>query len=311
MNMRTASITRYTSRIHRVITFITNHLDEPLTLDILAREACFSSYHFHRLFTAIVGETPGTVVTRLRLEKAAKMLVRNPALSITDIAFTCGFSSSSAFSRSFKQFFGFSASELRTRMTAADLHDEPLWKVRLFQHEPEILSSSRSVSLSEEILPHVTIQHMPAWHVAYVTTLDGYHEDNIRAAWETLVTWTTARDLRTPDAVWIGISYDSPDITAPDQCRYSVCMPVPEHISGDHIVSTMRIAAGKYAMYHVEGMHKNLPAIYRALYAEWFPNSGYQPGHTHSYEIHRSAWPPSEDPPDYYLLDIYIPVTPL
>jgi AraC family transcriptional regulator len=42
-------------RINRVIDFIGKHLDEELDLDELCKVACFSKYHFHRLFTAHSG----------------------------------------------------------------------------------------------------------------------------------------------------------------------------------------------------------------------------------------------------------------
>lgn len=57
--------------MHRVIEFIDYHLDEPLELDALAAVANFSAFHFHRLFTAWMGETLGEYVRRRRLEVAA------------------------------------------------------------------------------------------------------------------------------------------------------------------------------------------------------------------------------------------------
>lgn len=46
----------YLARIHRVMDHVERHLSEPLPLGQLASIACFSPYHFHRLFTAIAGE---------------------------------------------------------------------------------------------------------------------------------------------------------------------------------------------------------------------------------------------------------------
>ena len=48
-------IMNYKERINRVVDFIGEHLDDELTLDILSQVACFSKYHFHRLFTAYTG----------------------------------------------------------------------------------------------------------------------------------------------------------------------------------------------------------------------------------------------------------------
>ena len=46
----------YLARIHRVIDHIEAHLGEDLSVDMLARVGCFSPYHFHRVFGAVVGE---------------------------------------------------------------------------------------------------------------------------------------------------------------------------------------------------------------------------------------------------------------
>lgn len=64
----------YQARILRVLTHIQEHLDEPLDLEALAQVACFSSFHFHRVFAAMTGETIADHVRRLRLERAAMEL---------------------------------------------------------------------------------------------------------------------------------------------------------------------------------------------------------------------------------------------
>ena len=46
----------YYARIHRVIDHIETHLDQELSVDGLAAIGCFSPYHFHRVFGAVVGE---------------------------------------------------------------------------------------------------------------------------------------------------------------------------------------------------------------------------------------------------------------
>jgi len=45
----------YEKQLKKVIEFIGKHLDEKLTLTQLSDVACFSKYHFHRLFTASTG----------------------------------------------------------------------------------------------------------------------------------------------------------------------------------------------------------------------------------------------------------------
>jgi len=83
----------YTKRIDQVIDYLRDHLDKPLKLKDLARVACFSEYHFHRVFGAMTGETVNDFTNRLRLEKAARLLTKTRQ-SLTEIALECGFSSS-------------------------------------------------------------------------------------------------------------------------------------------------------------------------------------------------------------------------
>ena len=62
----------YRERILRVRLHIEAHLDESISLEELAAVACFSPYHFHRIFRALVGESVMEHVRRLRLERAAE-----------------------------------------------------------------------------------------------------------------------------------------------------------------------------------------------------------------------------------------------
>jgi AraC family transcriptional regulator len=57
----------YRQRINRVIDYIESHLDENLTLETLAYIACFSKFHFHRIFQSVTGERLSECIQRLRL----------------------------------------------------------------------------------------------------------------------------------------------------------------------------------------------------------------------------------------------------
>ena len=77
-----------------------------LSLEKLAEIACFSPFHFQKLFSLYVGESPKQYIMRLRLERIAHYLKIYPGLSIGDASFQCGFSSPSTFVRAFKKFYG-------------------------------------------------------------------------------------------------------------------------------------------------------------------------------------------------------------
>ena len=68
------SRSEYERRMHRVVAHIDEHLDQPLDLQTLAEVAHFSPFHFHRLFSAWMGETLGDYLRRRRLEIAVMRL---------------------------------------------------------------------------------------------------------------------------------------------------------------------------------------------------------------------------------------------
>ena len=102
----------HTDCIEDVMRYIREHISEPLDRETLAAVAGFSVPHFHRVFTAHVGESAISYVRRLRLERAARKL-RMGAVDITEVALAAGYDTHAAFSKAFKQQFGLSPSEFR------------------------------------------------------------------------------------------------------------------------------------------------------------------------------------------------------
>ncbi len=92
--------------------YIRDHLDEPLSREVLAAVAGFSVPHFHRLFTASMGESIAAYIRWTRLERAGRKL-RMGAVDITQVALAAGYGSHAAFSKAFKQQFGLSPREFR------------------------------------------------------------------------------------------------------------------------------------------------------------------------------------------------------
>lgn len=98
--------------INDVMRYVREHIDEPLSREVLAAVAGFSIPHFHRIFTANTGENISGYVRRVRLERAGRKL-RMGAVDITEVALAAGYESHAAFSKAFKQSFGLSPSEFR------------------------------------------------------------------------------------------------------------------------------------------------------------------------------------------------------
>jgi AraC family transcriptional regulator len=101
-------------KIQPVVAYATAHLDEDVSLAALARQAGLSAFHLQRIFSAAVGETPKQLTLRLRLGRAAVMLLTSED-SILDVALSCGFQSHEVFIRAFRRRFGMTPSAYRAR----------------------------------------------------------------------------------------------------------------------------------------------------------------------------------------------------
>jgi AraC family transcriptional regulator len=112
MSTDTYGLQGYSERMNDVKQYIREHVDEPLSRDVLAAVAGFSVPHFHRIFKACVGESIASYVLCVRMERAGRKL-RMGAVDITEVALAAGYDSHAAFSKAFKQHFGLSPSEFR------------------------------------------------------------------------------------------------------------------------------------------------------------------------------------------------------
>lgn len=309
----------YVARINRVTNYIRAHLSGDLRLDTLARVANFSPYHFHRIFRGMTGETLNTFIRRIRAETAAMKLINNPKMTITSIAMHCGFSSSAAFAREFKIFFGMSASQFRNggpqslrKIREADSKiDQPIRKdgkdtgLTSVYTERVIQTLRRGTSMIEM---NVEVKELPELHVAYIRHIGPYHE--IPEAFKKLDRWAGPRGLiNFPETKFLGVYHDNPEITEASKLRSSACITVPEDTPVEGEVGKMTIPGGLFAVAHVEINEDQYAEAWDKLMGEWFPESGYQPDDRMCYELYLND--PKQHPEGKHIVDICEPVRPL
>jgi AraC-like DNA-binding protein len=102
-------------RLSRARDFIDHCYDHPLSLEQISRKACFSRYHFLRLFRQAFKKTPHQYLIERRIEKA-KELLGSDDIRVTDICFEVGFQSLGSFSSLFHKYVGHAPITYRERM---------------------------------------------------------------------------------------------------------------------------------------------------------------------------------------------------
>lgn len=99
-------------QLERARDLLADRLDTSISLADAANEAFMSPFHFHRLFVGAYGYTPHEFLTNRRIEAAKRMLAEGD-LSVTEICFSLGYQSLGTFSDKFRRIVGCSPSEYR------------------------------------------------------------------------------------------------------------------------------------------------------------------------------------------------------
>jgi len=117
------------SEINEVITYIHQHLYEPLSLSRLASHIAYSPFHFTRIFKERIGLSPLHYVSSLRLQKAKDLLLRTN-LNVRDIGLTIGQQSLGTFTTRFTERVGVTPSNFRNQALHADKHLSSLQQLK-------------------------------------------------------------------------------------------------------------------------------------------------------------------------------------
>jgi AraC-like DNA-binding protein len=90
-----------TNRLAYVVAFIRENLNRALSTDELCDKACLSKSHFFRLFKSELGVSPAQFILTERIQRA-KVILSDPAKSVTDACYESGFNSITHFSSAFR-----------------------------------------------------------------------------------------------------------------------------------------------------------------------------------------------------------------
>jgi len=310
----------YAGRVNAVIDYIERNLAEELTLETLAGVAHFSPFHFHRVFSAMVGETLNDFVSRLRVERAASLLVQYPRMTITAVASAAGFSTPSSFARVFRERFGQSASAWRRSQVVSGVGfvepgayaGVPATDARagIVEMQADARTGSmtwtiRAGSLGMRI---VRIEKLAPLEVAYVRRTGPYQgmAPVYAEAFGALVRWAQPQGLVKPDSVYVSIAHDDARITPEAQHRISVCLVVPPETEASGEVGRMTVDGGTFAVCRFEVDDTEYAEAWQAVMAGWLPESGYEPDNVLPYERFDATLQAAT--PGKQVVDICVPV---
>lgn len=112
-------------RVVQAKLFIDGNFNCAINLDAIADEACFSKFHFIRLFKSIYSKTPHQYLNSVRIREAEILLKRG--IPVTEVCYAVGFDSVGSFSSLFKRTIKWSPSSYQKHhlQRQKDMRQEP------------------------------------------------------------------------------------------------------------------------------------------------------------------------------------------
>lgn len=307
---------QYLAKVNRVMDYAENNLEGDLSLNKLAQVACLSPFYFHRIFRSLTGQTLNQFIQRIRIEKAATLLLQNKEIPITEIAFQLGFSSSASFARLFKENFEMSASTWRKDgyknskicKTRNKIRKEKSIKIDYIspiKQEWRIEMQNKEKKLEAD----VKVMDLSALRIAYVRHTGPYKgaEELFASLYEKLTRWAAPRGiLSREDIAFYNVYHDNPEITEDEQLRVSVGVSIKNDDKVDGDIGSMDLPGGKYAVARFRIDADQYQEAWDAVCGDWLSQSGYEPDDRPVFE--RMISSPEDDPEGKHNVEICVPL---
>ena len=109
-----SSNTKDQTLLEKAVSIVLAHIDDPnFKIDVFAHELGLSRTYLFSKIKGLTGQSPNEFITTIRLKEAVARLINSREESISEIAYSLGFSSSSYFINCFKARYGKTPAQYR------------------------------------------------------------------------------------------------------------------------------------------------------------------------------------------------------
>jgi len=252
--MKKETIQQRADIINKSLYYIYKYIDTDITLDDLAKMNHVSKFHYHRIFKEETGVNFSDMLTSIRLQKAANLLISNQHSTISEIMANCGYSSHSSFIKAFKKRYNYTPTQ---------------WKKGSYKnYSKEILKGKyiKPLDLEADIKVREEVRCAYIRHKGYNKT--------IKYTWEKLK--ALAYELNIKDYQEIGFHHDNPSITPLDDCKYIAAITIPYNIKIENRISTFILPEALCAVFSYKGKYGDIINLIRYIHQDWIKDKGYE-----------------------------------
>ncbi len=277
-------------RMNKAIDYIEENLAEEVDLSTVARIACCSVFHFQRIF-AFTTDMPLSEYIRMRKMTLAAFDLQDKSNKVIDIALKYGYNSPTAFTRAFMGVHGVSPKAVREKGIMLKSFPRITFLVSMkggkeMDYRMEEKPKMRFVGWKETVskVNENNFQRIPLiWNEVY--------ENGMYEKIEQL-------SNQKPSGV-LGICSDFEE----DSLGYYIASATNQEVPQG--MEEIVVPAGLWVIFPCVGpLPGAMQAVWKKIYTEWFPSSGYE----HAGEAEIEWYSEGEGDAHDYLSEIWIPV---
>jgi AraC family transcriptional regulator len=279
-------------RINQAVDYVVSHLEEPLSVGLLAEVSCFSKFHFHRLFKAVTGESVNQFIKRQRMQRAFALLTYSRSLPVTEIASQCGFSSISNFSKAFSSYYHLAPSQIRDEFPIERLCDyasilqnkyggHPL-REKVNERMMQFFQTDYRQIIGEEL--YQKIHHYHSVVTEQVSPFDFMYLRHYGVGNDMNNARLGAKMFSMARQVWqqykevkcLSVIYERGTLTPDEFQRWDVAITIPEKLQSFEKLARSRLSGGLYATLEVVAPFAQQRLFWIYLVCEWLPATHYE-----------------------------------
>lgn len=277
-------------KMNSALSYIEDNLTGEIRLEEAAKRACCSSFNFQRMFSFMSDVPLAEYVRRRRLSSAAMELLTTEE-KVIDVALKYGYESPTSFSRAFFAIHGVNPSEIKKQGVRIKAYPRISFEITIkgveaMNYRLEEFGEFRLVGYKERM-----------------TMDNGENFKRIPEFWNEMCRQGKCEEL---------MKYNDND----KLCCMGVCANADDQ-GFDYFIATgsgkaipddmaeLIVPANTYVIFECRGkMPEGQQKIWKRIFAEWFPSSGYEPADGPQMEWYSDGPMDSED----YLSEIWMPV---
>ena len=274
-------------RLNSAIRYMEEHLTDEIDYEQLGRIACFSSWHFQRMFSYMAGIPLSEYIRRRKMSLAAVDLLSSDA-RIIDIAEKYGYRSPTAFNRAFQSIHGTAPSSVRQEGISVRSFPPITFKITVkgveeMNYRIETKEAFRIVGVSVPLEKEIEKN--------FAVIPSKWQEISLNGTLQTLAQMMNQEPMGV-----LGVSTCNEE----EPWRYYIAVSTSLE-AGDYEEYT--VPAATWAIFPGEGTNQSIQELERRIVTEWLPTSGYEYGNAPDIEVYLNPDPQNAR------YEVWIPVT--